>query len=142
MPKLANYQGYRLSGERRSATLRSVERTSQTALVRVADAIVSWANDDHMSGTVIFDLEPASETTCELQMPPDSHLVCARLDSAPAQLTPVSANRWNVWLGDNKLPRHLEVIFEGHDSSRTERRRLRQAGFTAIDLVAADRDVR
>ena len=28
-----------------------------------------------------------------------------------------------------------EVIFEGHDSSRTERSRLRQAGFTEIDLV-------
>jgi hypothetical protein len=27
------------------------------------------------------------------------------------------------------------VIFEGHDSSRTERRRLRPAGFTEIDLI-------
>jgi serine/threonine protein kinase len=33
------------------------------------------------------------------------------------------------------LSRFDEVIFEGHDSSRTERGRLRQAGFTAIDLV-------
>ena len=33
------------------------------------------------------------------------------------------------------LGRFDEVIFEGHDSSRTERRRLLQAGFTEIDLV-------
>jgi predicted nicotinamide N-methyase len=33
------------------------------------------------------------------------------------------------------LGRFDEVIFEGHDSSRTERRRLLQVGFTEIDLV-------
>ena len=33
------------------------------------------------------------------------------------------------------LGRFDEVIFEGHDSSRIERGRLRQAGFTDIDLV-------
>jgi hypothetical protein len=33
------------------------------------------------------------------------------------------------------LGRFDEVIFEGHDSSWTERQRLRQAGFTEIDLV-------
>jgi hypothetical protein len=44
------------------------------------------------------------------------------------------------WVQDNArfltfLGRFDEVIFEGHDSSRTERRRLRQAGFTEIELV-------
>jgi predicted nicotinamide N-methyase len=33
------------------------------------------------------------------------------------------------------LGRFDEVLFEGHDSSRIERGRLRQAGFTEIDLV-------
>ncbi|MGH6903355.1 MAG: methyltransferase, partial [Geminicoccaceae bacterium] len=33
------------------------------------------------------------------------------------------------------LGRFDEVVFEGHDSSRIERERLRQAGFTEIDLV-------
>jgi Phosphotransferase enzyme family len=33
------------------------------------------------------------------------------------------------------LGRFYEVVFEGHDSSRIERERLRQAGFTEIDLV-------
>jgi hypothetical protein len=33
------------------------------------------------------------------------------------------------------LGRFDEVIFEGHDSSRIERSRLRQAGFTEIDLI-------
>jgi hypothetical protein len=44
------------------------------------------------------------------------------------------------WLQDKSrfltfLGRFDEVIFEGHDSSRTERRRLRPAGFTEIDLI-------
>jgi hypothetical protein len=119
VPKLENYQLYRLSGERGSATLRSVEHPSQSPVVRLVDAIVSWANDDHVSGTVAFDLEPASETACELQMPPDCHVVALRLDSAPAQLAPLAANRWNVWLGDNKLPRRLEVVFEGRLAGRS-----------------------
>jgi trans-aconitate methyltransferase len=33
------------------------------------------------------------------------------------------------------LGRFDEVVFEGHDSSRIERARLREAGFTEIDLV-------
>jgi hypothetical protein len=33
------------------------------------------------------------------------------------------------------LGRFDEVVFEGHDSSRIERERLRQAGFAAVDLV-------
>jgi hypothetical protein len=44
------------------------------------------------------------------------------------------------WVGDKArflafLGRFDEVIFEGHDSSRTERSRLRQFGFTEIELV-------
>ena len=44
------------------------------------------------------------------------------------------------WVQDKErflafVGRFDEVIFEGHDSSRTERSRLRQAGFTEIDLV-------
>lgn len=44
------------------------------------------------------------------------------------------------WIGDQPrflrfLGRFDEVIFEGHDSARRERRRLRDAGFAAIDLV-------
>ncbi len=44
------------------------------------------------------------------------------------------------WLQDKArflafLGRFDEVIFEGHDSSLTERKRLRQAGFTEIELV-------
>ncbi|MGH6896756.1 MAG: hypothetical protein ACREJ5_09450 [Geminicoccaceae bacterium] len=33
------------------------------------------------------------------------------------------------------LGRFDEVVFEGHDSSQTERERLRQAGFAEVDLV-------
>jgi hypothetical protein len=44
------------------------------------------------------------------------------------------------WIADKArllafLGRFDEVIFEGHDSSRTERSRLRQAGFSEIELV-------
>jgi SAM-dependent methyltransferase len=44
------------------------------------------------------------------------------------------------WVADEArflafLGRFDEVVFEGHDSSRIERERLRQAGFTEVDLV-------
>ncbi len=44
------------------------------------------------------------------------------------------------WLRDRArflafLGRFDELIFEGHDSARTERRRLAAAGFTAIELI-------
>jgi hypothetical protein len=44
------------------------------------------------------------------------------------------------WLDDKArflafLGRFDEVVFEGHDSSRIERERLRRAGFSEIDLV-------
>jgi hypothetical protein len=123
IPKLENYHIYRPSGQRQSATLRSVERTSQSRVVRLADVTLAWTNDDRTSGTAAFDLEPASETDCVLQMPAGSRITHARLDSAPAQLASLSANRWSVWLGDSKLPRHLEVVFEGGLAEESDGRR-------------------
>ncbi len=45
------------------------------------------------------------------------------------------------WIRDKErflafLGRFDEIVYEGHDSTRTERQRLRRVGFSAIDLVA------
>src|SRR5262249_13360050 len=83
-------------------------------------------------GVAAFDLDPAGATTCDLQLPADDYLVQVQLDAVPAQLSPVGENRWTVWLGDNKLPRHLEVIFAS--DRHTQENPLQFAAPSLVDL--------
>jgi hypothetical protein len=109
----SSYRAYQLVGDRCRAELRSIEPSIENAQVRFMDVEWSWdPNGDHR-GVTTFDLEPGAATTCEMQLPANSHLVQAELDSTPAQLSPQGDNRWGVWLGDNKMPRHLEIVFQG-----------------------------
>ncbi len=110
----SSYRAYQLVGDRCRAELRSIEPSTENAQVRLMDVEWSWdANGDHR-GVAAFDLEPGAATTCQMQLPANSHLVQAELDSTPAQLSPQGENRWGVWLGDNKMPRHLQIIFQGN----------------------------
>jgi hypothetical protein len=122
-----------LVGNRSRAELRSIERSNETAQVRLADIQWSWDSSGESRGVAAFDLDPAGATTCDLQLPEDQHLVQAQLDAVPAQLSPVGENRWTVWLGDNKLPRHLEVIFAS-DRDTTGATRPQFAAPSLVDL--------
>jgi hypothetical protein len=113
-PDLKSYRSYQLVGAQGRASLRSVERNTQNPQVRSTDIAYSWRNDGESIGIAAFDLEPSGAENCELQRPPQSQLIQAQLDSAPAQLSAAGNNRWNVWLRDNKLPRNLEIIFKIH----------------------------
>ncbi len=109
----SSYRAYQLVGDRCRAELRSIEPSTENAQVRFMDVEWSWdPNGDHR-GVAAFDLEPGAATTCEIKLPANSHLVQAELDSTPAQLSTEGDNRWGIWLGDNKMPRHLEVVFQG-----------------------------
>jgi hypothetical protein len=112
----STYRAYQLVGERCRADLRSIERSNENAQVRLADVEWSWDGNGDYRGVVGFDVDPAGATSCELQMLATQRLVQAQLDAAPAQLSAVGENQWNVWLGDSKLPRHLEVIFSGNQA--------------------------
>jgi len=113
VPEPSSYRPYQLVGDHCRAELRSIERGTENAQVRLLDVDWSWDASGKNWGVAAFDLDPAGVTSCELQLPATEFLVQAELDSAPAQLSPRGENRWTVWLGDNKLPRHLEVIFAG-----------------------------
>jgi len=107
------YRWYQLVGDRCRATLRSADRSNDNSQVRLVDVLWSWDAGGDFRGVAAFDLEPAGASSCELQLPPGEQLIQAQLDAAPAQLSSLGENHWNVWLGDNKLPRHLQVIFSG-----------------------------
>ncbi len=109
----ASYRSYQqLRGPYR-AVLRSAERTVEDPQVRLADISASCQADGSYWGVASFDLEPAGATSCLLELPEGLQVVHALLDGAAAQRSAQGENRWNIWLGDNKLPRRLEVIFAG-----------------------------
>jgi hypothetical protein len=113
-PDPTSYRAYQLVGDRCRAELRSIEPSTENAQVRLMDVEWSWDASGNHRGVAAFDLEPGAATNCELQLPANSRLVQAELDSTPAQLSPRGENRWGVWLGDNKMPHYLQIIFQGN----------------------------
>ena len=113
----ASYRSYQLLASRSRAILRSAERTAEDPQVRLADISTSYQTDGQCWGVAAYDLEPAGATNCVLELPEGLQLVHALLDGIPAQRVGQGENHWNIWLGDNKLPRRLEVIFAGRPSS-------------------------
>jgi SAM-dependent methyltransferase/predicted Ser/Thr protein kinase len=93
-------------------------------------------------------LEAAAETAVAFHVRPEFRRIDfdadARWEAALAAFRPdvVFALSLAHWLRDQArffafLGRFEELIYEGHDSARTERRRLAAAGFTAIELVCS-----
>ena len=111
------YRTYQMVGDHCRADLRSIESSAESPQVRLVDIDWLWNINGESRGVAAFDIDPAGATSCELKLPEDGHLVQVQVDSVPAQLALLGENRWNVWLGDNKLPRHLEVIFVVNHSS-------------------------
>jgi hypothetical protein len=127
------YRWYQLIGDRSRAVLRSADRSSESSQVRSVDMACSWDSSGAFRGVAAFDVESAGASSCELQLPVGEHLIQARLDAVPAQLSTLGENHWNVWLGDNKLPRHLEIIFTGVNES-TAANSLLLAAPTLVEL--------
>lgn len=117
VPDAALYRSYQLLGSRYRAVLRSAERTAEDPQVRLADISLSCQGDGGCWGVAAFDLEPAGATSCLLEMPDGLQIVHALVDGAAAQRTAQGENNWSIWLGDNKLPRRLEVVFAGEVKS-------------------------
>ena len=117
VPELSFYRSYQSNGPRVRASLRSVDRSSENPQVRSVDVAYRSQNGGRTVGVAAFDLEPAGTTSCDLQLPAQTRLIQARLDSTPAQLSVSGENRWSIWLGDSKLPRHLELIFTGNSTN-------------------------
>ncbi len=107
------YRVFQYRGGQFRAVLRSSERNSESPQVRMADYRFSWYGDGRWYGVASFDFDSGSASNCVLELPENCELLNMVLDGLPALRTRAGEHRWNVWLGENKLPRHLAAIFCG-----------------------------
>ncbi|MCC7086048.1 MAG: hypothetical protein IT427_13680 [Pirellulales bacterium] len=108
---LKNYRSLEQVSDYYRAELRSVERGIGNAQVRLADFSIALRSDGSVVGVAGFELEPGGAANCPLELPNGAQLIDARLDRAPAQMSRLSDNRWNVWLGESSLPRQFDVLY-------------------------------
>lgn len=107
------YRSYQLIGEHYRAVLSSAEPNRAEPRVRLADVCLAWQLDGSAGGVTTFDLEPAGATSCVLDVPASFQLAELQLDGSPAISKRAGENSWEIQLGDNKLPRRLEVAWTG-----------------------------
>jgi hypothetical protein len=63
-------------------------------------------------GIVTFDLKPAGESSCILQMPDGTRIIHIVVAGLPGRIKSIDHGRWNVALGPTYLPQRIEVVFE------------------------------
>lgn len=103
------FEVYRIAGEAPSAVLYRVERSGDTARVRLADIRVRWRPDGRREAAASFDLEPAGQAFCPLSLPPGWKLAQVAVDGLP--VTPIAEGEsWKLPLSPNRLPQRVEVI--------------------------------
>ncbi len=125
------YRSYQVVSTNARAQLKSVDRGAENPQVRLADVEMLWALSGHCAGIAAFDLEPGDAGSCQLAVPAGFRLIRVELDGAPAQLAALGAEQLSVALGNNKLPRRLELIFSGRLSTNSHG----QLELTAPSLV-------
>lgn len=106
------FEVYRVTGDAPSAKLNPVERSGDTARVRLADIQLEWRADGRRLAVASFDLEPTGQSTCPLYLPPDWRLVQLSVDGLPVTPIPADAG-WQLPLNPNRLPQRIEVIAIG-----------------------------
>jgi hypothetical protein len=104
---------FRVTGDRPMARLRSVERMSSLAQVRLADIRIAWQSDRSYQGVSTFDLEPADLADCTLRTPPSCRLVQIYVDGLIVTALPAGENQWRIPLALKQFPQRIEVIFAG-----------------------------
>ncbi|MCY2996376.1 MAG: hypothetical protein NTY19_52295 [Planctomycetota bacterium] len=113
-PPLPSYISYRAPKPRFQATIKDVKVESGSARVRFADLRVDCGPEGGWRGVATFDLEPAGLTACELELPPNQHLVQVTVAGLPTLVDGLGERRWRVSLSHRQLPQTLQVIFTGH----------------------------
>jgi hypothetical protein len=108
-----SYRSFQTFGSRYRATLRSADASAEKSRVLLEDVALRFSADGQCSGVASFDLEPAAATNCQINLPKEYTLLQVTLDGVAAQRTDLGENRFNIWLGDNKLPRRLQAVFTG-----------------------------
>jgi hypothetical protein len=102
---------YQVAGDRFQASLKAVEPATAAAQVALADIHVVWQNDGSCEGVANFDLEPGGAASCVLELPSGCRLLHVSIESSPALMVALDANRWRVTLESQQLPQRVEVIY-------------------------------
>src|SRR5207253_4603298 len=100
-------------GARYRAALRSADPSADKPRVMLEDIALGTCADGQCSGVASFDMQPAGATSCQFNLPAEYKLLGVTLDGVAVEWTDLGENRFNVLLGENKLPRHLEAVFAG-----------------------------
>ncbi|QDU99232.1 hypothetical protein [Lignipirellula cremea] len=112
------YTAWRVISDRVKAAIDDVEQGSGEPLVRLADVYVTARQDGSYVGLAAFDLEPASLTACEMELPIGTHLVHVSTAGLPALLSGESTtgSRYRIRLATDHLPQRIVVLYTGDDS--------------------------
>jgi hypothetical protein len=109
----SSIQTFLRTAEAFRADLRSVAKFASSVQVRLADIAVRWATNGTCYGVAAFDLEPAGRTTCRLALPSGYRLIDLAVDHRLLPPVAVGEQRWEIPLGDGRLPVRIELVFAG-----------------------------
>ena len=111
---------YQVIHEAYHAILQPTERAMATTRVLLADTHIAWQADGRCQGLACFDLDPAGLSEVPLELPTGLDLVQVTVAGRTAAAIPAGENRWQVPLGPDRLPQHIEVLFVGRLSRQEE----------------------
>ncbi|MBI84534.1 MAG: hypothetical protein CMJ81_15170 [Planctomycetaceae bacterium] len=104
---------YRVTGEDPHAEIRPREGMAGDPQLRLVDIHVNMRNDNTFHGSVFFYLDPAGRDSCVLQLPDRTELVHVTVAELPARTDLLENQQVKIFLGLQRLPQRMEVVFEG-----------------------------
>ncbi len=104
---------YAVTGEDLHAEIRPREGMAGVPQLRLVDIHVNVRNDNNYHGSVFFYLDPAGRDNCVLQLPDRAKLVHVTVAELPARTEVLDNQQVKIFLGLQRLPQRIEVVFEG-----------------------------
>ena len=104
---------YRVTGDDLHVKMRPREGMAGVPQLRLVDIHVNVRNDNNYHGSVFFYLDPAGRDSCVLQLPDRSKLVHVTVAELPARMEVLENHQVKIFLGLQRLPQRIEVVFEG-----------------------------
>ncbi len=95
------------------ATINDVEQEPGVARVDLADVHIDCRSDPYLTGTATFDVQPAGQGNCDIELPAACRLLHVAIDGLPALLQRQGPGRWQVQLGPRQLAQQLQITYRG-----------------------------
>lgn len=113
---------YEVVGNPFEAVLAPNEQPDGPSRVRLADVRIAWREDRTYHGVASFDLEPAGNASCPLDLPEGCRLVYVAVGDVPTAPIPSpnapssetsGSRRYRIPMGPRSLPQRIDVVFSG-----------------------------